>query len=129
MVQKQTSCLIVAPLVGAWIEILYNPAYSSNTPVAPLVGAWIEIADAAKTFPLKTPSLPLWERGLKCLYILVLHRLYLVAPLVGAWIEIGLFDVASPFTPSLPLWERGLKSSGIFIAVKLHCRSPCGSVD
>ena len=34
---------IVAPLVGAWIEILYSSLLPLLTHVAPLVGAWIEI--------------------------------------------------------------------------------------
>ena len=35
--------LLVAPLVGAWIEILLFGVYPSTLSVAPLVGAWIEI--------------------------------------------------------------------------------------
>ena len=56
---------IVAPLVGAWIEI--NALYKSSpdSPVAPLVGAWIEIIrDRRELLAVR------------------------VAPLVGAWIEI-----------------------------------------
>ena len=34
---------LVAPLVGAWIEISEAPPIISFPPVAPLVGAWIEI--------------------------------------------------------------------------------------
>ena len=33
----------VAPLVGAWIEILCGADYVGTIGVAPLVGAWIEI--------------------------------------------------------------------------------------
>ena len=33
----------VAPLVGAWIEILWRTDFSNIDRVAPLVGAWIEI--------------------------------------------------------------------------------------
>ena len=33
----------VAPLVGAWIEILNGKIYYRENSVAPLVGAWIEI--------------------------------------------------------------------------------------
>ena len=33
----------VAPLVGAWIEILYARGVLAGSIVAPLVGAWIEI--------------------------------------------------------------------------------------
>ena len=34
---------MVAPLVGAWIEIYRNMSYLALVHVAPLVGAWIEI--------------------------------------------------------------------------------------
>ena len=55
---------IVAPLVGAWIEMVDIPDGIPLVGVAPLVGAWIEILssiDLSITFS----SLPLWERGLK----------------------------------------------------------------
>ena len=35
----------VAPLVGAWIEIVWRGSINLLTYVAPLVGAWIEIND------------------------------------------------------------------------------------
>ena len=35
--------MIVAPLVGAWIEIGTQQQTQTTKPVAPLVGAWIEI--------------------------------------------------------------------------------------
>ena len=35
--------LTVAPLVGAWIEIIISKAMKKADEVAPLVGAWIEI--------------------------------------------------------------------------------------
>ena len=35
--------IFVAPLVGAWIEILLSAMLSDEQIVAPLVGAWIEI--------------------------------------------------------------------------------------
>ena len=56
---------IVAPLVGAWIEIPQMHRIIPKLCVAPLVGAWIEIARIA-----------------------VLQFRCSVAPLVGAWIEI-----------------------------------------
>ena len=34
---------MVAPLVGAWIEICVTPSAPLSNAVAPLVGAWIEI--------------------------------------------------------------------------------------
>ena len=36
--------LVVAPLVGAWIEIIRSIEHLCTDSVAPLVGAWIEIA-------------------------------------------------------------------------------------
>ena len=59
--------MIVAPLVGAWIEIIYKCFLHFFVIVAPLVGAWIEI---------KIAVIGEWTTGS-------------VAPLVGAWIEIG----------------------------------------
>ena len=34
---------LVAPLVGAWIEMFDNERFEAIREVAPLVGAWIEI--------------------------------------------------------------------------------------
>ena len=39
---------IVAPLVGAWIEILLKLDPKNTELVAPLVGAWIEISERAR---------------------------------------------------------------------------------
>ncbi len=36
---------IVAPLVGAWIEIYPDAVTNAESIVAPLVGAWIEICN------------------------------------------------------------------------------------
>ena len=57
---------MVAPLVGAWIEIEMAVRQTRTERVAPLVGAWIEISLPLADM-LKYLSLPLWERGLKCL--------------------------------------------------------------
>ena len=56
----------VAPLVGAWIEILYPSEMHSSSGVAPLVGAWIEIDRVSE-----------------------IATSFVVAPLVGAWIEMA----------------------------------------
>ena len=37
----------VAPLVGAWIEMIRAGTADTTIKVAPLVGAWIEILEAA----------------------------------------------------------------------------------
>ena len=39
----------VAPLVGAWIEIVPGKCLPEKKEVAPLVGAWIEIQNLQKT--------------------------------------------------------------------------------
>ena len=63
---RQLLLHLVAPLVGAWIEI-FNSGYDIvPIIVAPLVGAWIEICIRLNPFNPKK-----------------------VAPLVGAWIEIA----------------------------------------
>ena len=139
--------------MGAWIEIaIYGSCQLITSIVAPLVGAWIEIC---VWLPFKVPavslplwerglksgvqsawsgrfvSLPLWERGLK--YASAVYRqgknvaplvgawieimrsqkmwyLLIVAPLVGAWIEMNFQQIVSiTVFMSLPLWERGLK--------------------
>ena len=55
---------LVAPLVGAWIEITEVIRCGITAVVAPLVGAWIEIHKYRVVGALEL-SLPLWERGLK----------------------------------------------------------------
>ena len=55
---------MVAPLVGAWIEMSTVVSYFFAMAVAPLVGAWIEIGSYCKAAELWR-SLPSWERGLK----------------------------------------------------------------
>ena len=56
--------------------------------VAPLAGAWIEIIYDAEGYPPLETSLPSRERGLKSLYQKKINTISLVAPLAGAWIEI-----------------------------------------
>ena len=139
--------------MGAWIEICYPVCKARDKVVAPLVGAWIEIPSSS-LFASSLLSLLSWERGLKlhpvspvsslCLSLLSWERglkfcpvpkrfdyilsllswerglksstLYIVcfskrvAPLVGAWIEIVVADIAHKSVPaSLLSWERGLK--------------------
>ena len=124
---------IVAPLVGAWIEILQEFRSARRNTVAPLVGAWIEILSLywSPTLTrsllswergLKLPvshvvgllfsSLLSWERGLKYTHIIYIYLIH-VAPLVGAWIQIKKrWRNTNSHTPSLLSWERGLKSFG-----------------
>ena len=69
-------CEPVAPLAGAWIEIISDFLFLSAYRVAPLAGAWIEISTLP---PIASVSF--------------------VAPLAGAWIEIYVLDV----TITLPI--------------------------
>ena len=51
--------------MGAWIEIIEAiKDHGYDNAVAPLVGAWIEILNLALSC-FTASSLPLWERGLK----------------------------------------------------------------
>ena len=104
---KDEQYFIVAPLVGAWIEINDPIIFSSCVSVAPLVGAWIEIKQIHLTF----------------------LEIY-VAPLVGAWIEIIVDrkNMAEK-VKSLPSWERGLKYAVSALSLEVSGRSPRGSVD
>ena len=77
----------VAPLVGAWIEILlllFRPR------IAPSLLSWERGLKFDKNDEYKNicQSLLSWERGLKYLVYEVLSACG-VAPLVGAWIEIS----------------------------------------
>ena len=57
--------------------------------VAPLVGAWIEIPIWDWDKQDFVTSLPSWERGLKLVEQYIVYNVRGVAPLVGAWIEIS----------------------------------------
>ena len=64
-IYQKTREVIVAPLVGAWIEIGEELGSGEEPGVAPLVGAWIEIHTHHPLFTTLCVSLPSWERGLK----------------------------------------------------------------
>ena len=98
--------------------------------VAPLVGAWIEIL-LPHWYLLSLLSLLSWERGLKFFPCsATVDTSCRVAPLVGAWIEILHTHVPFFFgLPSLLSWERGLKSVKLFLLVQILRRSSRGSVD
>lgn len=91
-------------------------------------------------------SLPAWERGLKCIIINLIIRVWYVAPCAGAWVEIiHLFLLQKSFPRrslrgsvdwnikiclfavkriwSLPASERGLKFISPCALIRLLCRS------
>ena len=86
-----------------YVVIYYEDEFGS---VAPHVGAWIEIRCVLHNRHRRT-SLPMWERGLKLL-----------------WLSAMLCC-----TESLPMWERGLKFPQPRQMLSGLRRSPCGSVD
>ncbi len=57
---------LVAPFVGAWVEMTVVPLTLTRAIVAPFVGAWVEIRETCGSFGA-----------------------VFVAPFVGAWAEIG----------------------------------------
>ena len=144
--------ILVAPLVGAWIEITLQSNLRYADEVAPLVGAWIEISKYAFTSVAGKSSLLSWERGLKSLSYFPTSTSWQVAPLVGAWIEIfACIDTIAPIEVaplvgawieittdpettedrlrSLLSWERGLKFAYYFSLKCYLSRSSRGSVD
>ena len=55
---------VVAPLAGAWVEILVKSDIQKLIDVAPLAGAWVEIALNSNLY-YTFQSLPSRGRGLK----------------------------------------------------------------
>ena len=99
---------VVAPGVGAWVEMVPDGWYIDTHLVAPGVGAWVEI-NAPVEYRGKTmvaPGVGAWVEtpGKEC----ILQK-YRVAPGVGAWVETGGGQRRScgPWSP--PVWGRGLK--------------------
>ena len=69
-----------------------NDKHGQGRSVAPLVGAWIEII-VGERLTVNCSSLLLWERGLKSENYGAVFAMAKVAPLVGAWIEINMQDI------------------------------------
>ena len=81
--------LVVAPFMGAWIEIKHRLIVKMyHGRVAPFMGAWIEISPTRPTALSSTASHPSWVRGLKCKQDGHVVADLVVAPFMGAWIEI-----------------------------------------
>ena len=100
---------LVAPLVGAWIEIVLSKGESSPGEVAPLVGAWIEILVYITAIDPQLKSLPSWERGLKYVMVYPATRIQTSLPSWERGLKFALEQVKDKEEPSLPSWERGLK--------------------
>ena len=96
--------------------------------VAPLVGAWIEMLNNCFVHSCNK-SLLSWERGLKFAWNGGKTSWSSVAPLVGAWIEIDFAEVEAVGDMSLLSWERGLKLCHEQQYAHRLCRSSRGSVD
>ena len=114
--------------MGAWIEIIIFGSCNTENDVAPLVGAWIEIILAPQNHKIKK-SLLSWERGLKFDFVDAQPTAFDVAPLVGAWIEITLGPMKTEYRTSLLSWERGLKCITHWYENNGIGRSSRGSVD
>ena len=99
--------LMVAPLVGAWIETCARVYNHRILGVAPLVGAWIETYDL-RTADAKGKSRPLWARELK-----QVHKTYQYQK-----------------QKSRPLWARELKPLWYLNVISnVAGRAPCGRVN
>ena len=98
---------VVAPLVGAWIEII--DTLIENDPEPQSLPSW-ERGLKLQSRGLhneKMPSLPSWERGLKSSEPASTPVPDTVAPLVGAWIEIysaSLLPLQSIVAPLVGAW-------------------------
>ena len=82
------NCLLSLPSWERGLKFCQAVQVLSSALVAPFVGAWIEIFGEMPFVCFEWKSLPSWERGLKFIngnsYVLW----GTVAPFVGAWIEI-----------------------------------------
>ena len=80
--------IMVAPHVGAWIEIISSCVkWTGNSESLPMWERGLKY-DPGDGSEIPLESLPMWERGLKCNAIEYLRNGTVVAPHVGAWIEI-----------------------------------------
>ena len=141
---------MVAPFVGAWIEMLATVSVKSH-------GMSLRSSERGLKYyakyltPVVRESLRSSERGLKYMHLVHFLQHKRVAPFVGAWIEIEYFDelgcrdFVAPFvgawieivnnTLNLPaLWslrssERGLKYAEVLLALPAVGRSVRRSVD
>ena len=109
-----------------WVRGLKLAAVREVVPahiVAPHVGAWIEIAVLYLPAQQGRLSHPMWVRGLKYGDMSGLYLKFAVAPHVGAWIEIQTHAWTAPccglVAPHVGAWIE---------IPKALCRTPCGCV-
>ena len=76
-----------------------------------------------------SPSLPVWERGLKQLIAQADKNLTKSLPVWERGLKQYLIFTYNSDNRSLPVWERGLKPPCYTRRFGLLRRSPCGSVD
>ena len=99
----------VAPLAGAWIEIIVCRCLPFVYIVAPLAGAWIEIINDTKLYEKLHRSLPSRERGLKFLLIMHLIQMLRSLPSRERGLKYKRLGSLTVHDLSLPSRERGLK--------------------
>ena len=99
----------VAPLAGAWIEIIRTAIFHPFSESLPSRERGLKSSLLCVGSGHRISSLPSRERGLKYHVNLKHCPVSLVAPLAGAWIEIERRSVGVPEIGSLPSRERGLK--------------------
>ena len=85
--QSETGDYCVAPLAGAWIEILYPSVMHSKSGSLPSRERGLKCHDQSVQ-QFAAVSLPSRERGLKYAQSHNPRHRQAVAPLAGAWIEI-----------------------------------------
>ena len=101
----------------------------SDYNVAPLVGAWIEIMQIRREHQY-VKSHPLWVRGLKLMQAITRIIIAKVAPLVGAWIEMFLVSCLSYAMIVAPLVGAWIEMTCFVWKFSLAIRrTPCGCVD
>ena len=99
----------VAPLAGAWVEIFVILCPRAQTEVAPLAGAWVEIIIFPAIIAMRWKSLPLRERGLKCIPDTEKAEEMASLPLRERGLKYRTPREKCALAGSLPLRERGLK--------------------
>ena len=76
---------------NVFLLLLYKSYYLNlvTFAVAPLAGAWVEIITTGATIVVSSGSLPSRERGLKFTTSSDVTAVSIVAPLAGAWVEMA----------------------------------------